>query len=237
MIVTEIVVLAVVAAGLIGFHTLRVKRKLRLLADQIRVLRGAALDHVHYRPMKPDETWLDASRDLYEAITRELGQNGAGVLGDLVEEDGAGKARGMARWLADSDGTTCGWFAALPSERGIQKAMLLFSEAPSSEFFVTHLGPTSVHLATPPFVHRRDHPSTAGIGATLAEHLNAVSPVSGLRRIDDLDGAVALVRRLRKATADWRASQGADELLVQDLRAILQDRFDKLSPALLRLLK
>jgi hypothetical protein len=240
MIVTEIVVLAVAAAGLIGFHTFRVRRKLRTLADQIRLLRRTAVEDVHYRPARADETWLETSRERYEAMTRELEEKGQRIFGDLVEEDGSGTARGMARWFGDDDGTICGWLAVLPPERGSHTAMFLFSESRTPEFFVSHLGPTGVHLAVPPFVRRTDHPPADGVAATLQSHRRATSSdreASWLRRTDDLDAAVALVTRLREATAEWRASQWEEKLLVEDLRAILQDRFEKLSPALLRLLK
>ena len=76
--------------------------------------------------------------------------------------------------------------------------------------------------------------------AALGDHRSAIASAGAtceLRRANDLSAAVALAGRLRTAVSDWRSSQPEDELLVQDLRSILEDRFDELGPSLLRLLK
>ena len=222
------------------FQLARRKRQMKALADGVRRLQRSASQESRCRPVRADERWLDESRELYESATRELGENGFIVLGDLVEEDDSGKAAGQIRWFADEGRTVCGWFAPVLSGRTKYPAMFLFSESDSSEFFVTLRGPSNIHAAPPPSVHRAYCPWDVGLPAALLLHLDAISTTgagSGFRRSDDLDAARALQKRLGTTVARWRASQPADELLVQDLRSILGDRFDELSPALLRLMR
>jgi hypothetical protein len=235
-----IALICVVALGAVVVQQIRRRRKLRALAAQISALRSSQGQRIQYRPMGASESPSGGFRAILDEATDVLKQNGLTVLGDLIEEDHSGKSRGPTRWFVDHDQTTCGWVAALPTPQGIQPVAFFFSEVSSREWVVTHMGPTSIRLSTPAFVNRTDYPSTDGLTGAFTGHRKALSSRSDqgdLRRAAGLPEAVALVERFRKAITDWRASQRADELLAQDLRSILQNRFDELGPFLLRLLK
>ena len=229
-------VLALVAVIL---QQMRFRRKLRTLAAQITTLRRLEGQEVRYRPIGPNEPWLVDVKTTVDEATNLFQEMGLTVLGDLIEEDEAENASGVTRWFVDRERTTCGWVAAVPSQQGIQLVAFLFSETGSHRFVVTHMGPTSIRLATPPFVSHAHYPSHGGLAAVLTAHQEALSSSCNptvLRNTVDLPAAVTLVGRLRKATADWRASQPPDELLIQDLRSVLQGRFDELGSSVLRLL-
>ena len=202
----------------------------------------AALDEQRYQPLGADDPRSPRSLLFYEAGSRELGTLDFVVLGEVTEQNSIGKTVGVTRWIAAPDRTACGWFAVLPAGRGMTPVRFLFSESLTpGTFFITHSGPTSVRVAQPPTIHRTEAPFEHGLAAPAVRHRELIDSSGaardGLRTVESLDEAIALLRRLRVAARGWRLAQPADELLTADLRVILGQRFDQLARDLRPLLE
>ena len=233
--------IALVAAGSELYSRTVNRKRLGPLVRGIEEMRRMATRDITRRPASPGDLAADVLPS-YEAAAREVREQGLTLLGDLVELYPDGRSAGVTRWFVDGLRTTCGWFGVTRSREAgaITPAMLLFSESDSGEFFVTTRGGSRTSLAGPPFVHRTHLDWGEGLARVAERHRAEATPGSGgrsaLRRVEQLDEAVALLGRLRESGARWRASQPPADLLEADVRSVLQERFSELGPLVMKLM-
>jgi type II secretory pathway pseudopilin PulG len=242
------IVVAVVALVLLiavaGLRTRsRNRRQLESLATAVEAMRRTATQEITYRPPTPAEAALGDDRGLFEAAQRELDEQRLTVLGDLVEEQPGGVVIGTTRWFVDASRTVTGWFGVVRHRESgaINPTMMVFSESESGDFFLTGRGAVGRVLARPQAVHRAFYPWNEGLARVLQYHVSQTAQASSggrsaLRRVEEIDEAVALLGRLRETGARWRASQPRKALLEEDVRSLLQERFADLGRPLIELM-
>jgi hypothetical protein len=233
-----VLVIVVVLIVIVGFEVrqrMLFARKIASLTSSVMALREFAMEEIQYRPVGPGDEGLSTSPELFATAQKELIEGGLSVLGDQVESRADGTASGVTRWFADGSGTICGWFAPIRNRAtgAVKPAMMFFSESEGGEYYFTNRGGSTRAVAGPDSIHRRFLEWNDGLARAIELHRSLLpGPQAGgggkLRRIEGIGGAVALVKRLRRAVADWRASQASDALLEHDVQAVLQDRFKDL---------
>jgi hypothetical protein len=200
-------------------------------------MRAVAERPTKYRPVAPETLAAMSGASYYDAATREIQQAGCRALGDLAEEYPDGTVTQPARWFVDGSGTACGWFAivGLNPAAAARQIVVLDSEAPGGEFYITSRGGTTSATATSPHHHLADCRRADGLAKQLEVHRAQIpaGQAAALTRIATIDDATGLFARSKQAKIDWRARQPAEALLDQDLRQILQDRYPAFGAALL----
>ncbi len=201
----------------------------RALVPHVLKMRELAHQIVGYRPPRADEPIAADARPLFDAAQSEFRAAGLLVLGDLMEIHPNGTPFATARWFIDESRTICGWFGVVRSrDRGLlNPVMMLFSESASGEFFMTARGASSTALAKPPTNHRQFCDWGDGLMTIIGRHRAMLVSAAAMpvQQPTNLDAGPAIVRRLRDGTAQWRATQPADELIEQDVRSLLGKRF------------
>ncbi len=239
-----IAVLAVILLLVLGYAWYRrtaSRRYLETLAGVVRALRRASADEASFRPVTTRDAELLEPHEYFEATVRELEAHGLTVLGDLVEGRPDGTAAGVSRWFVDEDRTVCGWFGVIRNQT-INPVMLLFSESDAGSFFATLRGASTLSVAQPPAIHRAHCEWGEGLARQLEYHRAPLSDASkagaaALSRVESLEDAVALVSRLRRSVTSWRAGQNPAVLLDQDVRCVLEDRYEELGPKLIKFMR
>lgn len=207
------------------------------LAGAVQALRHASADEARYRHFTTEDAELLEPRQHYEAAVRELDAHGFTMLGDKVEVRADGTAAGVSRWFVDGNRTVCGWFGVIRGHT-INPVMLLFSESDAGSFFATLRGGSTLSVAQPPTVHKAYCEWGEGLARQLEHHHALLSQASNagaatLRRVQSIDDAVGSVIRLRQSVTAWRARQSPTFLLNQDVRSVLEDRFEEVGPELI----
>lgn len=218
--------LLVLFVGLALIFVLRMRRRLALLAEQIRQLRAQALEPVSYAPA-PASNEHD---DRVAKITAEAEGLGFTRLGDYVEDSTAAVAGLSMRWFVDAAGTTFGWIA--PFDVGGQKHMVavLMSHELGAQTITARQPPASL-LARPPFVSMHTLPLSTSLTETYTRHKKFAGIDDDDRAfipVRTFDQLVAELGRMRSKTIEWRRSQAADELLDADLKSLLGAQYSKL---------
>jgi hypothetical protein len=219
---------------LIGFaliSLLRMRRRIALLAEQIRGLRARSLEPVAYRPLTTTE--LDES---LATTMREAEALGVKALGDYVEESGGvGPARPL-RFVTDAAGTTFGWIAPF-DVRGMKHVVIVLLSHELDAQTVTVRQPPASNLSRAPFVTMQQLPPTASLEETLGKHRAKAGIDSGDRAFIPVHTGEELqheVARMRDKVIAWRKDQPADDLLDADLRSLLGAQYPKLADAMKR---
>jgi hypothetical protein len=203
------------------------------LVPGIETMRKLAGLTITYRPRGPGDPLPGDAAPRFDAAQRELTAVGFTVLGDLMEVGPDGDV-GISRWFSDESWTICGWFGVVRNT----PVMMLFSEADGDTFFLTGRGATSTATAQPATNHREFLAWDVGLPETVARHKAQIAQtrLEAIVQPATLDGATALVSRLRDSTARWRQAQPYHELLERDVRAIVGKKWKYLGPTLVRLL-
>ncbi len=212
-------------------YALRLRRKLVLLAEQIRGLRERALERVTYRPAP-----ADALGNSLDDITEEGQGLGLTMVGDKVEEAKLASLERPMRWFVDAAGTTFGYFAPFEVEGAKFTVVVLMSHELDAQT-ISARQPASSTLARPPFVTLQHVAPATSLQQTLAKHRSkaaldeagrAFVPVKTFEEIEhELD-------RMRDKVIAWRKAQPADELLDLDLKALLGAQYAKLADSMKR---
>jgi len=225
--------LAVLLLAVNVWTRLSYRRMAPRLVLGIQAMRKLAGQAITYRPRRPGESLPGDAAPRFDAAQRELTAAGFTVLGDLMEVGPEGDA-GISRWFSDAGWTICGWFGVVRNK----PVMMLFSEAEGDTFFLTGRGATSTATAQPPTNHREFLAWDVGLPETVARHNAQIAQtrLAAIVQPATLDGATALVSRLRDSTARWRQAQPYHELLERDVRAIVGNKWKYLGPTLVRLL-
>lgn len=235
----------IVAIGLIvmawWLRGVLLRKRLGPVAAGVERLRKLAERDVSHRPVEARDEARWQGKELYDPASRELEQQGFTMLGDYVQEntDGAGA---VARWFAHADGACCGWFGVGKNavNGALVPLMMLLTQTDRGHYFTTLRGGTDLSLAQAPVIHRMLLPWNAGVASQLAAHRKQVAGGSvsagAPRKIDGIDGALGLMRRLRADNANWRAAQPADVLIEADAKAVLRTRYGALGPALIKMM-
>ena len=193
-------------------------------------LRKAVGHDIHYRPLAPTDPGIADLAEHFDGATTDLRNHHFTVFGDLVEDQAEGAGTRVTRWFVDESRTICGWFGVVRG-RTVNPVMFLFSEAGSGTFFLTGRGAPSLAVTQPPTVHRVFCTWDVGLGTHVTTHRDQTAKLD-LRRVENVDDAVRLLTRLRDSVRAWRAEQPPLALLEQDVRAVLQRKYDELGPDL-----
>ncbi len=217
------------------------RRALARLAAGVNRMRAMAALESKYHPV-PDAQAADSPlAKYYVDETAEIQNCHCHLLGDLAEERTDGSLTPPTRWFVDDTGTICGWFGVVEGRLGapVREVVSVFSEGPGGVFYTTNRGGATMGTADPPDHHRAQCAWSDGLARQLEIQRTQVpaDARATLTHVATADEATALLGRLRKSKADWRAKQPADALLDLDLRHILQDRYETLGPALLAYMK
>lgn len=212
-------------------YALRLRRKIVLLAEQIRGLRARALERVTYRPAP-----ADALGNALDDITEEGTGLGLTMVGDRVEEAAVAALERPMRWFVDAAGTTFGYFAPFEVEGAKYTVVVLMSHELDAQT-ISARQPAASTLARPPFVTLQHVAPATSLVQTLAKHRSkagideagrAFIPVKTFEEVEhELD-------RMRDKVIAWRKAQPADELLDLDLRSLLGAQYAKLAGAMKR---
>lgn len=210
----------------------------RALVPHVLKMREMAHQIVGYRPPRADEPIAADARPLFDAAQSEISAAGLLLLGDLMEIHPNGTPFAPARWFIDESRTICGWFGVVRSrDTGVlNPVMMLFSESASGEFFMTARGASSTALAKPPANHRQFCDWGDGLMTIIGRHRAMLVSAAAMpvQQPTTLDAGPAIVRRLRDGTAQWRATQPADELIEQDVRSLLGKTFPVIGRQVIR---
>jgi hypothetical protein len=210
-----LVAIAVVAV----FRLYRRRRGLARLEARLRALRAAASRPIEHRAPEPGDS---VPAQLAE-LSDQLRALGATELGDVVETEGDN----LMRWFADADSTTFGWGGV---SGGLFVAFLM-SHA-GERWTLTRFLPRRVAaLAQPPYIDRAEHVG-GRIADAFATHRARVP--GGAIAVRTLDEGLRELADLRARTLAWREAQPPDQLLEDDLRAVLGIHFARLGPIMAR---
>lgn len=210
---------------------LRVRRRLAVLAEQIRQLRAHALEPVAYTPSTHHA--LDAP---LATVTREAEALGFTVIGDYAERSATVEGPRPQRWIADASGTTFGYLAPFAVD-GAQHIIVVLMSHELDRQTITSRQPPSSSLARPPFVDTQRVPVATSLTETIAKHRKRIAggdeerafiPAKTFAQIE------AELDRMRGKVTAWRRSQPVDELLEADLKALLGPQYAKLNGPLRR---
>jgi hypothetical protein len=225
----KIALIALLAVAIV--YALRLRRKLVLLAEQIRGLRERSLERVTYRAAP-----AGASGNSLDDITEEAQGLGLTMLGDRVEEAKVTSLERPMRWFVDGAGTTFGYFAPFEVEGAKFIVVVLMSHELDTQT-ISARQPASSTLARPPFVTLQHVAPATSLQQTLAKHRSkagidetgrAFVPVKTFEEVEhELD-------RMREKVIAWRKAQPPAELLDLDLKALLGAQYAKLATSMKR---
>jgi hypothetical protein len=217
-----------VLLALVIVYVLRLRRKLALLAEQIRALRARSLERVTYRPAP-----AGALGNSLDDVTAEAQGLGLTMVGDKLEEASDPALERPMRWFVDAAGTTFGYFA--PFE--VDGASFVIVVAMSHELdaqTITARQPAASTLARPPFVTLQHVAPATSLQQTLGKHRGKASSDGALVPVKTFEEIEHELDRMRDKVIAWRKAQPADELLDLDLRSLLGPQYAKLAASMKR---
>jgi hypothetical protein len=222
--------LIILMLALAAIFVLRTQRRLALLSMQIRGLRSQANEPYTYE--RVDRGELD---EPLEKATREAERAGLVMLGDFREKWLEGYEV-PKRAFTDAEGTTFGWMTPFVVDRQATCVLVVFSHELDAQA-ITVRQPPSSSLARPPFVRFQTIALATSIETVLAKHRShagAADPDRAFIPVKTFEQLTHELERMRDKAIAWRKDQPADELLDNDLRALLGAQYAKLGEAMKR---
>lgn len=223
--------LLILAIGLALIFLLRVRRRLALLAEQIRQLRAHALEPVTYRAA-PAGT-LD---EPLAKATAEASLLGFTMLGDYIEDSTIDPAGRVMRWFVDGAGTTFGWMAPFEVDGRTHVVVVLMTHELDAQTITSRQPPASL-LSRPPFVSMQTIPVNASMTEVRTKHRSRAhldESEGGHVPVRTFDQLAAELDRMREKSIAWRRTQPAADLLEADLKSLLGGQYARLAGPLRR---
>jgi hypothetical protein len=224
---TSLIILMVALAAI---FVLRTQRRLALLAVQIRGLRLQASEPYEYEAI--DRAELDGQ---LETATREAERAGLVMLGDF-RETWLDMKEAPKRAFTDAEGTTFGWMTPFFVDGAATCVVVVYSHELDAQA-ITVRQPPSSSLARPPFVRFQTIAPATSIEMVLAKHrahAGISDPARAFIPVKSFQQLTHELERMRDKARAWRKEQSTDELLDNDLRALLGAQYAKLGEAMKR---